>query len=403
MWTQFTAPTEYPGFKGLAYDSALSRVLRVAAADSQLKVWAWDGAAWSLLSAQPDPGNTGASVAFDSARNRLVLFGGPNMATWEWDGATWIQAQVSGPSISSAYAPIVYDAARARITMVRRGSAAAAETWTYDGASWQSWPTPALNIANHRIAYDSDRQRIILLVTSHAVYTGTPYVEVWEWNGTQWSQSPDRPFETVGSVAYDSSRHRLIVTHNTTTTHETWELDPAAGLWVQRTLNGPRAVSPSMSFDVSRARTVFYDNFLGTASPQTWEYNGAGTITPTVIVDQPKDLDAPIGSSAVISVIAQSTGPLTYQWRKYGVPLSNGGNISGADTDTLVIDPVSATDLGRYSVLISNGCADVLSIEAQLFIIGSACYPNCDNSTLAPVLNVNDFVCFNNRFASGCP
>ena len=31
------------------------------------------------------------------------------------------------------------------------------------------------------------------------------------------------------------------------------------------------------------------------------------------------------------------------------------------------------------------------------------CYANCDGSTIAPVLNVNDFICFNNRFAAGDP
>ena len=30
-------------------------------------------------------------------------------------------------------------------------------------------------------------------------------------------------------------------------------------------------------------------------------------------------------------------------------------------------------------------------------------YANCDASTAPPVLNVNDFICFNNRFATGCP
>ena len=30
------------------------------------------------------------------------------------------------------------------------------------------------------------------------------------------------------------------------------------------------------------------------------------------------------------------------------------------------------------------------------------CYPNCDQSTAAPVLNVNDFTCFLNAFAAGC-
>jgi hypothetical protein len=29
------------------------------------------------------------------------------------------------------------------------------------------------------------------------------------------------------------------------------------------------------------------------------------------------------------------------------------------------------------------------------------CYANCDNSTALPILNVNDYVCFQNRFAAG--
>jgi hypothetical protein len=32
-----------------------------------------------------------------------------------------------------------------------------------------------------------------------------------------------------------------------------------------------------------------------------------------------------------------------------------------------------------------------------------ACYANCDGSTVTPVLNVNDFVCFQNKFAAGDP
>ncbi len=35
--------------------------------------------------------------------------------------------------------------------------------------------------------------------------------------------------------------------------------------------------------------------------------------------------------------------------------------------------------------------------------ISRSCYANCDGSTVAPVLNVNDFACFLNRFASGDP
>jgi hypothetical protein len=32
-----------------------------------------------------------------------------------------------------------------------------------------------------------------------------------------------------------------------------------------------------------------------------------------------------------------------------------------------------------------------------------SCYPNCDQSTAAPFLNINDFICFQSRFAAGDP
>jgi len=35
---------------------------------------------------------------------------------------------------------------------------------------------------------------------------------------------------------------------------------------------------------------------------------------------------------------------------------------------------------------------------------GSAgCYANCDHSTQVPFLNVNDFICFQTKYAQGCP
>jgi hypothetical protein len=40
--------------------------------------------------------------------------------------------------------------------------------------------------------------------------------------------------------------------------------------------------------------------------------------------------------------------------------------------------------------------------DAAAYIgVQSACYANCDNSTLAPILNVNDFICFQAKFAAG--
>jgi hypothetical protein len=49
---------------------------------------------------------------------------------------------------------------------------------------------------------------------------------------------------------------------------------------------------------------------------------------------------------------------------------------------------------------VTGNCIPGASVPATLSVL---CYPNCDNSTVAPVLNVLDFSCFLNRFAAGCP
>jgi hypothetical protein len=59
---------------------------------------------------------------------------------------------------------------------------------------------------------------------------------------------------------------------------------------------------------------------------------------------------------------------VAYQWYKDGVALSNGGNISGADTNTLTIDPVSVSDAGLYKCFVSyvsNG-AGTYTTEGEL-------------------------------------
>ena len=93
----------------------------------------------------------GASVAWDSARNRAVLFGGFDETTgrlndtWEWDGQRpGPSGRLSGtkPTPASQRA-MVYDSARGKIVLFsgNAGSRASTagtwvhETWEWDGAA----------------------------------------------------------------------------------------------------------------------------------------------------------------------------------------------------------------------------------------------------------------------------
>jgi hypothetical protein len=127
--------------------------------------------------------------------------------------------------------------------------------------------------------------------------------------------------------------------------------------------------------------------------------------TTPAIAAEPQPQTSCEGGVASFTVAASGSGPFTYQWRRGGENLVNAGNISGADTDTLTINPVSAADAGAdYNCLVSNGCGGATSAMTSLTVGGNCppnCYPNCDGSSTPPVLNVNDFACFINRFAAG--
>ncbi len=102
-----------------------------------------------------------------------------------------------------------------------------------------------------------------------------------------------------------------------------------------------------------------------------------------------------VGAALSVSAGALAqTGPgLDLTWNTYDC----GGGISSAGTLEL-FGTIGQPDAGR-SALGSLEC-----LGGFIGASGAApCYANCDSSTTPPVLNVNDFICFLNRFASADP
>ncbi len=88
---------------------------------------------------------------------------------------------------------------------------------------------------------------------------------------------------------------------------------------------------------------------------------------PTVTL-QPADQYVCQEGAALFSVVAAGLGPLSYQWQKDGDPLADGGPISGATTDTLLIDPLEASHDGPYTCVVTDQCASTASEPAGLTV-----------------------------------
>src|ERR1051326_3702959 len=113
----------------------------------------------------------------------------------------------------------------------------------------------------------------------------------------------------------------------------------------------------------------------------TASYPGDANFTPstssaiTQLVDaaspsvtgQPANQSVCSGTSASFTVVATGSD-LSYQWRKAGANLANGGSISGATSATLTINPVAGTDASTYDVVVTNGCGSATSTGATLTV-----------------------------------
>jgi uncharacterized delta-60 repeat protein len=95
------------------------------------------------------------------------------------------------------------------------------------------------------------------------------------------------------------------------------------------------------------------------------------TVNDPAIVTQPASRITITSTTASFSVGASGTTPLSYQWLLAGVPLSDGGHISGSGSATLTLSNVQTADAGNYSVVITNPVGAVTSSLASLTVITS--------------------------------
>ena len=80
------------------------------------------------------------------------------------------------------------------------------------------------------------------------------------------------------------------------------------------------------------------------------------------IVSSPVTTTAIAGEAVSLRVLAQGTAPLSYQWRKDGIPLD------GATAATLALASVQAGQGGSYSVLVSSPLGTATSLAAVLSV-----------------------------------
>jgi hypothetical protein len=286
----------------LAYDSARGRTVlfggrKPGSPPSHADTWEWDGAAWvNVTPAVGPPGRYWPGMAYDSARDRVILFGGsPGLAdTWEYDGASW--ADVTRVPIRRFHHAMAYDSARGRVVLFGglNGANGLADTWEWDGALWED-VTPVVSPParyGHALAYDSARGRVVLFGGHTRTPDGTLLADTWEWDGATWENvtpAGSPPARYQHAMAYDIARGRTVLFGGDDRDlggplADTWEWDGAR--WANHVFSpGPgNREGHAMAYDSARARVVLFGGAHGrTRFADTWVWNGIdwADVTPS--------------------------------------------------------------------------------------------------------------------------
>jgi cysteine-rich repeat protein len=327
-WTQ-VFPAHSPPARTrfeLAYDSARQRVVLfggcVNATDALDDTWEWDGTDWTQVIVSTAPTVTtcplakGHAMAFDATRGRMVLtttYETP-ATTWEYDGTAWQIALQP----SDGFDDLVYDAALGRVLGLAWLGVDGGTWFAWDGAAWQaiSSTTGPSSRALIPIAYDSVRRRVVMFGGNTDPGSGYDTInDDWEWDGSTWTQITPRA-DTVnggGAIAYDALRGRLVRFYF----GQTWELVGSA--WqLQSPIHSPPVTSSVIAYDAAHVQTVLFDADATGALAETWVWDGTDWTLLT-----------PMHSPS-----ARTGQAMTYDVRRGRVVLYGGSDSGGALGDT---------------------------------------------------------------------
>jgi hypothetical protein len=253
---------------------------------------------WRQVTPATKPaGRSHAAMAYDAARHVVVLFGGWNGAdlndTWEFNGTTWTAKSPATMPTARDAAAMAYDAVRQKVVLFGGydGSGVAqADTWTWDGATWNK---PVLGTSSPAARYgagaawDSVTSSVVIFGGRNSAATPTSYNDLWLWNGTGWSQCttlcPGTPPSARLGVGMLIDGQELVVLGGgsdwdmTSTYGDMYKLVPITG-WSTLGAGGPSARGwAGFVWDAHASVGILFGGFTGPNTPngETWKWSGS--------------------------------------------------------------------------------------------------------------------------------
>lgn len=227
-WTQ-RMPLHSPPprrFHDMVYDAARNEVVLFGGWSDTLHdlgdTWIWNGVDWERRSPATSPSaRTFHKMAYDAAHGKTVLFAGVSGAnpsglrdTWSWNGINWTQELPANSPPTRWQHAMAYDAARERVVVFGGWGVSSGldDTWIWDGTNWaQQSPAARPSLRwGAAMAFDAASRQVVLF----GGYRGPSMNDTWIWDGTNWTPKASLvipPGREIHAMAYDSVRREVVL------------------------------------------------------------------------------------------------------------------------------------------------------------------------------------------------
>jgi hypothetical protein len=236
-------------------------------------------------------------MAFDSVRDRIVVFGGAiplpgqragDRSTYAWNGASWSIVATDGPSARDETA-FGFNAADGSVIMVGGrangpgGRTAPRETWRFDGQRWALVDTLGPEgRSSMQGAFDAARARLVVFggAVGSGGNQGPLATDTWEWDGAKWTRfdAPGPAGRTGHVMAYDA-KAKVVLVHGGVRTADgvaltdTWAWNGER--WRLLTMEGPRSIFGAATSAPDGGIVMFGGHTLAGSTDTTWLWDGS--------------------------------------------------------------------------------------------------------------------------------
>jgi Galactose oxidase, central domain len=397
-----------------AYDKGTQRSYDSA------ETWVWNGTRWvQRYPAHNPPARAAHAMTYDSIRGRIIMFGGRQLKgqatpstdiepiqvindTWIYDNNDWTQLDPPFSPPARMLAGMAFDSVRDRVVLYGGTSVAADgftgsplyDSWEFDGTTWKQIDNESVKVGRPILAFDKARNQMILMGVDTSFKTKMYRLDTAtsKWVEITPEKLPDCVNE--GAVVYQEHNQTLMATGGVCSVtqsfnDQTWEWNGTTWTEIKTSMVLGRGTGMALAYDSLRQYALIYGgtDMLETEPRSTTHIYGAKNWRFAFTAVRPTarslfTLTGDPGNNAVWMMGGLNEYSAGYESDFWGYRGGQWFRSTAKDLPTNCDAPVAAFDTDRSKLILA--CWPATSINIEMYEFDGTAFKNIATTKKKP-------------------